>query len=220
MTESRHYDLPRFNRIDIATGLQAILTRGDSQSVRIDTERPHLLDNIRLKVVDGALRAAHGGNLIDAIVSGGFFGPSRLCRHATMHICVPELIGIGASTGAHVEGVLSGEPLSIAVSTGARVSISNVTADTVQIAASTKGRVSIEGACEHLKVKASTGGRISAIELASTNLHVELSSGGTVDANARARATGHVSSGAILTLGGRPQMDEIRVTSGGELTAF
>ena len=219
MNEERSFDLAPFHGIDIATGIHAFVTEGAKQSVHVEASRKRLLERVRIEVVDGQLHARHKGGLLDALLTGGLFRPARLGRAATMHITVPALADIQAATGAEIEiGMLSSANVEISVSTGANVTITGSRAETVTVNASSSGTASLGGACETLTVKTSSGARIDAVELSSTNLAVEASSGSAIEATATTKATGHVSSGANVSVFGRPQVMEIKSGAGGALS--
>ncbi len=218
MTESRTYDLPPFDRIEIATGIGAAVTQGEVQSVRIESARHGLIDKLNIGIIDGKLRARYGANLLDLILGGVLCGPGRLGSDATIFITAPALVGLEAAMGAHVEiDSVAAEVLEVHATTKASIAIESAKAELLRLHSSTYGKISIAGACERVEMKFASNGVISAIELACTDLHVEGSHGSCAEVTAISRVTGTLSSGAYLHLSGRPERIEVKSTSEGKL---
>lgn len=216
MADTRAYDLDPFNRIDIATGLYAVVTRGDSQSVIVETGKDGLIDKIDISVSHGKLRAKFESNLLDIILSGGLLNMLDHGHGATIYITVPDLAGVESASGADVKvDTLSGESVAVNVSSGGHASIDTVDAHTLVLNASSGGNVALSGLCETLEVNFSSGGHIMASHLSCGDVSVSGSSGASASFGADGDVSGKVSSGANLRLGGNPASVHVESSSGG-----
>ncbi len=218
MAESRTYDLEPFHRIDIATGLNAVVKHGDSQSVRVETSRKDVLDKLDISVADGQLRARLHTNLLDVILGGGLLNVIGRDRSATVYITVPELTGVESASGAHVTADrLSGKQADVSVSSGGDAELAAVDPGRLTVNASSGGRVSLAGTCDRLEVNVSSGGDVRARDLKCVGLDVSGSSGGSLEVAATGAVTGSLSSGASVRLTGTPGSIKVETSSGGSV---
>ena len=219
MAETRTYNLDTFNRIDIATGLTAVVKRGEAQSVYIETRRDGRLDQIDVRVVDGELRAKLHTNLLDIILSGGLLNMFNFGDSATVYITVPELVGVSAASGAEIMAdSVSGTHVEVRSSSGSNVDIDTAEAGTLELDSSSGGEISIGGTCSNLKLGFSSGAHILAEDLAATNVEVDGASGASAKVSASGNVTGKISSGAALRLYGKPASVDVKSSSGGSLS--
>ncbi|MBU1176605.1 MAG: DUF2807 domain-containing protein [Alphaproteobacteria bacterium] len=218
LAESRSYDLDSFDKVAIATGLTAVITRGESQSLRIETKRNGVLDQIDLDVRNGELRARRHTNLLDIIFSGGLLNMMHFDNDATLYITLPNLSGVSASSGASVEAdLIEGEAATLDASSGARIDIAKVEVGTLSLAASSGAGIELAGTCDTAAIEVSSGASIRAGELSCKDVDVDGSSGASASFQAEGRVTGSLSSGASVRLGGTPESVNVESSSGGSL---
>jgi hypothetical protein len=220
MAETRSYDFEPFDRVEIATGLHAVITHGDTQAVRVETTRGGVLDKLDITVSRGELRARRdNGNLLDIILGGGLLNMLDFGRDATLYITLPKVTGVQAASGASVSvDKVTSELVDVSASSGGRVEVETAEANALKLSVSSGGTVSLAGSCATLDLSFSSGGRISAPELDCVDLHVSGSRGGSAEVSASGDVTGGLSSGASLTMRGNPQSLDVKSSSGGNVS--
>jgi hypothetical protein len=218
--ETRDYDLAPFEAVDIATGLNAIVSVGGDQSVRVESRRAETLDKLEIWVEGGTLHAQLETDFFDFIMSGGVLGalfdggPG-----VTIHINAAELHGVDASSGADVEATgASGNSLSTSASSGADIDLRNVAFGNISASASSGANLSIAGTCEILDADASSGSDLEAGELACETVSANASSGSDIVVNASQSARANASSGGDVSVLGNPAETDFDSSSGGDVT--
>lgn len=218
LADTRTLDVERFDRVDIATGLTAIITHGDTQSLVIEARDGHALDQIKIRVKDGELRARRNTNLFDIILSGGLLNSFLSKDTATLRITLPELAGASASSGSNVSADLArGDAVAVSASTGGHVTIDRIETKILSVNASSGAGITLAGSCDMAALGFSSGAGISAEKLACVDVNVAGSSGAFVMIGADGDVTGSISSGANVQLFGTPDTVNVQSSSGGNL---
>jgi len=219
LAESRTFDLTNFDKVDIATGLDAVVTLGDAFSVVATTGSAQALDSLQLEVKDGVLTARLDQNFLDFILSGGLIGMLLSSGNAvTLEVTLPALAGIEASSGADVRATkLTGDQLVLNASSGANIAVTEVEVGTIRIEASSGADVDISGTADSIAAEASSGGDIDAENLVAGNATASASSGSNMSVNATASIRAQASSGADIDVRGNPPERDVDSSSGGDV---
>ena len=217
--QERSFDLTGFDRLDISTGLDAVVSMGDSFSIRAEARNQHALDNLHLDVSGNTLRARFEQSFFDFIISGGLVGqlfsggsPVRLA------ITMPALAGIDASAGAHVTAASVTSPsLDLDAASGSDIAISGLTVGRLQANASSGSDIALSGTCDGINADASSGGNIDAEDLTCTDAVLDASSGADIALQVTGRLKANASSGADIDISGQPTSTDIDQSSGGDV---
>ncbi len=186
--ETRTFDLPDFDGIDVATGLSVEYEYGAVQSVEAKLERGDW-DDVTIKVEDGELIVKRARSF-----NWGARGPKL-----TVYVTGPELSSIDASSGASFAGKgLRAGDLDIGVSSGASVVVS--------------------GDCNRIAVDASSGSSVSARDLKCASAMVDASSGSSISVYASESASADGSSGASVSVHGSPSDVDKDTSSGASVS--
>jgi hypothetical protein len=205
-------DLPPFTAIDIAAGVDATVTVGGAQSVSASARDAADLDELKVEVRDGTLRVWRDWDILD-IFEG--FGD----RETRMTISAPALDGAEASAGSDVDvSGLSGDTVWIEASSGADLKATDIRAVTVDAGASSGADLSANGSCTTLDLDISSGADAEFEDLACTDAEVEASSGSDVTVRVTGTLKAEASSGAGISVKGKPAKTEIDENSGGSVT--
>lgn len=218
--ESRSFELKDFDKIDIATGIDAIVTIGDTFAVVADSNSPDALDNLRLTVSGGVLSAHFDQSFLDFIVSGGLVGMLLANGNAiSVNITLPAITGISASSGADVRaGNLSAENLEIEASSGSDIRLVSATLGAVEVDASSGSSVDLSGTCDSIDAGASSGSSIDADGLVCATATAQASSGADIDVHATQSLKADASSGGNIEVRGNPAQTDIDSSSGGDVS--
>lgn len=215
--QSRDFDLTGFDRVDIATGLDARVTLGDGFSVSAKSRSQDALDNLTLTVEDGVLQARFEQSFLDFIISGGLVGMLLNSGNAvTVDITLPALAGVSASSGADVDlpGITAGQ-LDLDASSGADISVTDAVLGNVKIASSSGADIELSGTAETVDAEASSGADIDAEDLVAETVTAAASSGANLSVHATTSLRARASSGGDIDVSGNPASRDVDESSGG-----
>ncbi len=75
MADSRTYEFRDFDRIDISTGLHAIVAKGSDWRVELEAPDAESLDEVEINVSNGVLKAhRRQGSFLEFMFKGGLLG--------------------------------------------------------------------------------------------------------------------------------------------------
>lgn len=217
--QSRDFDLTGFDRIDIATGLDAVVTLGDGFSVHAESRSQDALDNLDVTINDGVLTARLEQSFLDFIVSGGLVGMLLNNGNAVKFtITVPALAGVDASSGADVAlPGFKGEGLELSASSGADIAVTDAVLGSVVANASSGSDIALSGQAQAIDADASSGADIDAEHLATVAATAHASSGAGVSVRASQSVKAEASSGGDIDVYGNPASRDVDASSGGDV---
>ena len=218
--ESRTFDLNGFDRIDIATGLDAVVKLGEEFSVTATSGSPQALENLQIEVRDGVLMARFDQSFLDFIISGGLVGMLLSNGNAlTIDVTLPALAGIEASSGADVRTaeLTSGE-LDLRASSGANIEVTDATLGAVRAESSSGADIDISGTADSMEADASSGADIDAEKLVASTAAANASSGAGVSVHATESIKAEASSGGDIDVSGNPTKRDVDASSGGDVS--
>jgi len=210
--ETRTFDLPPFDRIDVSAGIRAEIVVGGDQSVRIDTDSGTFQD-IEVAVRNGRLVLGLDRGFFNSLLE--LFSPGS---DVVAYVSVPVLNEIDASSGALVEAdAMSGEFLSLNSSSGAQISVSEITGDEVRVSSSSGASIDASGACGRLDADTSSGAHLELERLQCDAVGVDASSGASATVFAVVSIDLQASSGGSVDVAGKPGDITVNTSSGGSV---
>jgi hypothetical protein len=218
MAESRDFDLNGFTRVDINSGINAVITRGDAFSVRAESANKDLLDKLQVTLEGDTLRASVEQSFLDFIFNGGVVGQLLGANNLSLAITLPTLAGINASSAADVDAAGAKGDLMVNASSGANIRVTNASLGAVSANVSSGGDLRLSGTCTSLDANASSGSDIDAAELACATAVVDASSGGDVSVSASTSIQANASSGGDISVAGNPAERSVKTSSGGDIS--
>ena len=218
--QSADFDLTGFDRVDIATGLDARVTQGDGFSIHAQSRSQDALDHLQVSVDNGVLRARFEQSFLDFIISGGLVGQLLNSGNAiTIDITLPALAGVTASSGADVDVTdVTSERLELDASSGADIAVTGAVLGHAVISASSGSDIEISGTADAVEFDASSGSDIDAEHLVSNTVEAEASSGANLSVHATARIRVDASSGGDIEVSGNPADRDVDTSSGGDVS--
>ncbi len=186
--ESKTYDLPEFDRIDVSAGIILVAEIGSPQTIVVETDRGDFSD-FQIDVKSGRLKVSRKWN--------------RLAWHGAkadykVKISVRDLNALEASSGSQAK-------------------IINIDAPKFLIDLSSGARVFVEGACQECTVDLSSGANLSAKELICDVANIDVSSGGHGEMYVTSAVIADASSGGHVSIYGNPERVNIDKSSGGRI---
>lgn len=186
--DSRTFDLPSFDRIDVSAGIVLIADVGDPQSIVVETANGDFSD-FEIEVKNGALSVSREWN--------------RLRWHNKKSdykviVSVPALRALDASSGSH-----------------ARVSKINAAHFAIDVSSGAYAR--LDGSCQDCALDLSSGADLDAKELECGDARIDVSSGGHGEITATKSVVADASSGGFVAVYGNPARVSVDKSSGGRI---
>ena len=207
--ETRNLDVGAFHGVDISTGIRAVVTGGQPQSVVADADHAALTD-LRYEVRDGILHLWYDWNILDLL--------TRPERKITVTIGSEVLDTLESSAGASIEATgLMGEDINLEASSGASIRTDAIEGMFYSIEASSGAHIETAGFCTTAEAEVSSGASISAKGLDCGKVTLEASSGASIEITAKDTVSAEVSSGGHATVHGKPSVDHLETSSGGSV---
>lgn len=219
LAQSRDFDLEGFDKIDIATGLDARVTLADTFSIKAHSRSGDALDNLRLSVEGDALVARIESSFLDFIVSGGLVGMLFNSGNAvTLDITLPALTEATASSGADIHlTAITADILKLDASSGADIELDDARLRQLDASASSGSDISASGTAETVNLDASSGSDIEADDLRASAGALQASSGANISAHLADQVRAQASSGADIEISGNPRQRDVDPSSGGDI---
>jgi len=219
LAESRDFDLAPFSQIDASTGIDVRVKQGDKQGVRVEARNSDDFKHLELSVQNGRLEAATEYSFLDFVFSGGLLGAVFSDRPSLIvHITIPELEHVGASSGANVTvDRVNGQDLRAGASSGGDIELRDITYQNVSLSASSGADLKAGGTCIAVSGNVSSGADINAGNLECKDARANASSGGDLTLFASGSADANASSGGDITIAGDPQRIDVNTSSGGDI---
>jgi Putative auto-transporter adhesin, head GIN domain len=186
--ETRSFDLPEFDRIDMSAGVILIADVGSQQSVIVKTNKGDYSD-FTIKVSNGELNISRERNPLSWHSSKSDY---------KVIVNVPTLTALDASSGA-------------------RAKIFNIDAARFVIDLSSGAHALLEGKCKSCLLDISSGADLEAKGLECDNADIDVSSGGHGVISVLDTVKGGASSGGHVAVYGNPYQVNVSKSSGGKI---
>jgi len=202
VTQTRN--LREFSGIKVSSGIQVFLTKGDMQSIEVETDE-NLQEWIRTDV-DGGILNIYCEKTI------------RLAKTKKVNIVCESIENIDISSGGRITGLTNfeAEKLDIEISSGGQLSY-ETHASEIEISLSSAGRAEIKGTTGKLKADLSSAGELRAYDLESGSCDVSVSSAGVAHVSVKDEASFKASSAGRIHYMGEPKIQEINTSSAGSV---
>lgn len=208
--DSKTLDVGQFHGIDAASGIRVVVGGGKPYSAVAEAADPKDLSDLRHEVRDGVLRLWYDWTV------GDIFDWSR--RDVTVTVGAELLDRLEASSGASIEASgMMGEDITLEASSGASIRANAVEGMFYDIDASSGARIETSGLCNSADIEVSSGASVAAAALDCAKASLEASSGASLEVAVRETISADVSSGAHITVHGRPTVERLETSSGGNV---
>jgi len=190
--------------IKVATGIDAIITQGDAESLTVKADE-NLMDYIKTEVVDGILKIYTEKNI-------------RHAKEKKVYLTYKKLNSIDISSAGDVQGnnTLVTDNLDIEMSSAGDLDLA-VQADKVEITISSAGDASLSGKTNYFKADLSSAGDLKAFDLETKSADVSVSSAGTANIFVTDEADFRCTSAGNINYKGEPRIKNISTSSAGSV---
>ncbi len=204
--ETQNREVAKFTGIDAREGIKVNIVQGTAESVKV-TAHPDYINDLLTEVEGGTLviRWARKVNFKS--------------RNATVDVVATDLNRIVASSGASVKtDAIKADKMALASSSGAKLEISSISASKIDLNSSSGASIVVEGTAQRADLDASSGARIKGPNLTVGEASASASSGASVSVNVVDNFSADASSGGSIRYGGKPQISDVRSSSGGSIS--
>ena len=208
--ERQVLDLRDFNAIDVGGNIDVDIHQGQNFLVELNIPEDEL-DDFVIEVNGSTLEINRSRG------AGGFFG--LWGSNLSVDVTLPELEAVRASGGANVSAAetISGEILSISASGGSEIDM-HIEVTELEINTSGGSDVYVRGTTESAQIKTSGGSDLNAGDLNARKVHVQTSGGSDTYISVVDRIEGTASGGSDIVYTGNPQIVDVNVSGGSDVT--
>ncbi len=200
-----------YHGIEVATGIELILTEGTTEDVAVSAATTEFRDKIITKVENGILKIYYENKM-------GAVNKTKENKGLKAYVSYKALDLLQVTTGAKVKinGVLKSASLKMEVNTGALVD-GEVDITSLKINQNTGSKVTLSGKAGKLDIDGDTGSKFKGDDMATSNCNVKVSTGAIVSVNAEKELQAKASTGGSVKYKGSPAVKEIKRSTGGSV---
>ncbi len=201
-----------FHGIHVATGIDLVLTAGNTEEVAVSAATTEFRDKIITRVENGILKIYYE-------TKTGAVNKRKETKDLKAYVSYKSLDNLYVSTGAEltINGILKSTKLSMTVNTGALVS-GEVYIEKLKVDQSTGSKVTLSGKAGTLEVDGSTGSKFKGEDMNTTVSNVTVSTGAIVSVSAEKELQVKASTGGNVKYKGAPSIRDIKKSTGGSVT--
>lgn len=204
-------DVTSFHGINVSTGIQLILTKGDKEDIAVSAAAAEYRDKIVTKVENGILKIYYENVLAMNTKNGK--------KELKAYVSYKSLDQLNATTGAEVtiDGVLKAASFKMNVNTGATVE-GAVDIDDLQVDQNTGSIVTLTGDAAKINVVGDTGSMFKGIDLKTSSCDVTASTGAGVYITVQKELYVKANTGGFVKYKGDAGVREIKTNTGGSVS--
>lgn len=197
-------DVPGFSGLKVATGIDAVITQGEHESLIVEADE-NLMDYIKTEVVDGKLKIYSDKNI-------------RSAKVKKVILEYKKLNTIDVSSAGDVEGnnTLVTDNLDIEMSSAGGLTLA-IEADRLEISISSGGDAKLSGKVNTFKADLSSAGDLNAYELEAKTGDISVSSAGSASVFITDEASFQCSSAGSINYRGEPRLKNVSTSSAGSV---
>jgi hypothetical protein len=219
-------NLEAFETVSVSQGIEAYLSKGSSESVRIEIDGNIELDEVLTEIDGGGnLRIHLDGNnyrnvevevYLTYVTLEGLKASSAGSIEVLDKVTCNCSFEVDVSSAGEIEVNVRAEEASLEASSAGNMDI-QVEADEIEAAASSAGDIDIVGRAGEFEAKVSSSGDISAYDLTCDKADLRASSGGSIKVSVEEEIVARASSGGSISYRGNPQYADKQSSSGGSI---
>lgn len=200
-----------FTGIKVSNGIELVLKQGSTEAVAVSASETEYRDRIKTEVENGVLKIYYdNGKMWKAL--------DKKKKSLKAYVSAVTLKLLHANSGAYVniEGSIKSDELDIEVTSGASVN-GTLTGGQVKASLNSGASASLSGNFEQLTVKTSSGAHFKGFSLVTQNCEASASSGAKIEISVNKELDVHASSGGTVYYKGSCSVKNISINSGGSV---
>jgi hypothetical protein len=201
-----------FHGIDVATGIELVLTKGQVEEVAVSASEPEFRNKIVTEVVNGILK-------IHYETKTGAINRVNQSKKLKAYVSYKILDELKVTTGAEVliEGVLEAAKLDLTANTGGIVK-GEVSIGDLKVDQNTGSKITMNGKVNNLDAEGDTGSKFMGENLNTNNCKVEMSTGAGLYISVEKELDVKANTGGYIKYKGNAGIREIKTNTGGTVS--
>lgn len=201
-----------FHGIDVATGIELVLTSGATEEVAVSASTTEFREKIITEVVNGILKIHYETKM-------GAINRKNETKGLKAYVSYKALDYLSVNTGAEVEikGVLNVAILDLKANTGGIVN-GEVNIKTLRVNQNTGSKVTLTGKVEKLEAEGDTGSKFLGEGLSTSECDVEVSTGAGIYITVEKEMNVKANTGGYVKYKGQGGIKEVKTNTGGHVS--
>lgn len=201
-----------FHGIDVATGIELTLTKGNAEEVAVSASETEFRDKIVTEVVNGILK-------IHYETKTGAINKKKENKSLKAYVSYKSLDLLHVSTGAEVniDGVLETTSLDLKGTTGGLVK-GDVNIGTLKVNQNTGSKITLTGKVDKLEADGDTGSKFMGEDLSTNTCDVQMSTGAGIYISVNKELNVKANTGGYIKYKGDAGIREIKTNTGGTVS--
>jgi hypothetical protein len=201
-----------FHGIDVATGIELLLTKGNTEEVAVSASSIEYRDKIVTEVVNGILK-------IHYETKTGAINRKNESKNLKAYVSYKTLDQLNITTGAEVDikGVLETSSLDLKANTGGLLK-GEINITTLKVEQNTGSKITLTGKAGKLDIESSTGSKFSGEGLSTAVCDVDVSTGAGVYISVEKEMNVKANTGGYVKYKGEAGIRDIKTNTGGTVS--
>ena len=198
-----------FHGIDVATGIELILTKGTTEDVAVSASETQFRDKIVTEVRNGILR-------IHYETKSGAINKKNESKRLKAYVSYKSLDLLHVTTGAeaNIDGVLEATTFELKANTGGLVK-AEINIGTLTVDQNTGSKITLTGKVDKLEAEGDTGSKFMGENLITNTCMVEMSTGAGIYISVEKELNVKADTGGYIKYKGNAGIREIKTNTGG-----
>lgn len=201
-----------FHGIDVATGINLILTEGNTEEVAVSASKTEFRDKIITEVRNGILHIHYETKM-------GAINRRNESKDLKAYVSYKILDQLNVNTGAEVEinGNLKSTTFNLEANTGGLVK-GDVNIITLKVSQNTGSKITLSGKVDKLEIEGDTGSKFLGEDLKTNTCNVSVSTGAGVYITVEKEMNVKANTGGYIKYKGNAGINEIKTNTGGTVS--
>ena len=198
-----------FHGIDVATGIELILTKGTTEDVAVSASETQFRDKIVTEVRNGILR-------IHYETKSGAINKKNESKRLRAYVSYRSLDLLHVTTGAeaNIDGVLEATTFELKANTGGLVK-AEINIGTLTVDQNTGSKITLTGKVDKLEAEGDTGSKFMGENLTTNTCLIEMSTGAGIYISVEKELNVKADTGGYIKYKGNAGIREIKKNTGG-----
>ena len=198
-----------FHGIDVATGIELTLVKGDTEEVAVSASEIEFRDKIITEVRNGILR-------IHYETKSGAINKKNQSKRLRAYVSYKSLDLIHVTTGAEVkvDGVVEATTFELKANTGGLVK-AEINIGTLTVDQNTGSRITLTGKVDMLEAEGDTGSKFNGEDLTTNTCMIKMSTGAGIYISVEKELNVKADTGGYIKYKGNAGIREIKTNTGG-----
>ena len=198
-----------FHGIDVATGIELILTKGTTEEVAVSASETQFRDKIVTEVRNGILK-------IHYETKSGAINKKNESKRLKAYVSYKSIDLLYVTTGAeaNIDGVLEATTFELKANTGGLVK-AEINIGTLTVDQNTGSKITLTGKVDKLEAEGDTGSKFMGENLTTNTCMVEMSTGAGIYISVEKELNVKADTGGYIKYKGNAGIREIKTNTGG-----